>query len=1071
MYSQALRFNAGLKRAIFAVILSFLCIFLLASKSFNSLAFADTATDTIDGTMSIVLDTTQDPDTPIPSPDPDDPNPNPGDSSDGNNGDNSSAGESSGDGNQDALKANSINKNGSNKDSLASTGDVVTTTLIVVLALATVLTAFVYVSRRRLAVNSGISYSQSSNKAKSAALVLLTLTLLSGTIFTAFKAFAEGEDADILTNSTATLNSKVVVDENGKIKSTDLTLKNNLKTTVTVKSVSAPAEVSAWTANVDADTVVAAGDTLTKDWTPDAEAIPAELLSKLNNGEEVNLTFSTEVSYTVFNITWNLNGGQGIIATSPVPENGNVVLPATNPTFDHYTFEGWNTRNDGQGDAVDENTVVTADVTFYAKWTPETYAINYRFPDGGEFAGGVEPEKTYTYGVGLDSFEEPYKQGYDFDGWEDAATGRKVTSISTTDFGDKTLWARWTPGTTTYKVEYWLQNIDDDGYSVSASDTLTLNGTTGTQTQAPHKSFTGFEGSNVGQTTIKADGSTVLKYYYSRIKYDVTFNLNGKAGTPPTTQKVKYQGKVTKPATDPTATGYTFTDWYATASGAGVAFNFDSTQITSATTLYARWTPISYTVKFDKNDTSATGTMEDQTFTYDTAQSLSTNAFIKANSTFTGWAETPTGEVKYTDAQEVKNLATAQGSVVTLYAKWDDTPTYTVTFDVTGGGDTGAPSGFFFTIGDEGAGLSKAVVDVKSGQAMPDVTSIGEVNRIPFVGGDNVQGYVFDGWYTQPNGGGEEGIIGTTKITGNVTYYPKWVVATTFIAPTTSTVTANARTIPGIKYGLNYIKAAAEDLKAKEKAGDIARSQFYRVINDWMTNDSYHLYTLLKSGSAYKDPSNTDSWAEFRIIQVGQHDNDESGLTFQMVHGLPTRYQYDTNGNSGANLNWLNSTLRYNCQAGGAIYQILDTNLTNSFKSIEKKYNTTAGAKPSESTIASTTDKLWILSYTEYQSNVNTTYWTKDQLGSTYTYWKSKAIVNDSETCPSNPPLLNLTKTRSGTLLKESSWSFGHTSLRSVSPNSSNGVMAILNNTINSKTDSDSNTKADKNGIALAFAV
>lgn len=914
MYSQALRFNAGLSRAIFAVILSFLCIFLFAGKGFVEQSFAAPQDETITGTMSIVLDTSQDPDTPIPSPDPDNPNPNPGDGGDGNNGDNSQTGGAFDSDNQDALKANSINKDGNNKDSLASTGDVFATTLIAILALATVLTTFVYVSRWRLALNTGKTFSPSNNRAKSAALVLLTLTLLSGTIFSAFKAFAEGEDADTLTNSTATLNAKVVVDENGKIKSTELILKNNLKTAVTVKSISAPAEVADWTANVDTDTVVAAGDTLTKDWTPDTEAIPAELLSKLNNGEEVNLTFSTEVSYTAFNITWNLNGGQGIIATSPVPENGNVVLPSTNPTFDHYTFEGWNTQSDGQGDAVDENTVVTSDVTFYAQWTPETYAINFQFPDGGEFAGGVTPEKTYTYGVGVDSFEEPYKQGYDFDGWYDASTGgNKVTSITTTDFGNKTL--------------------------------------------------------------------------------------------------------------------------------------------------YARWTPITYTVKFDKNDTSATGTMADQTFTYDAAQNLKTNTFTKPNSTFAGWAETPTGDVKYTDSQQVKNLASTQGASVTLYAKWNDRQTFTVTFNTEPViGDLRVNGAF--KVGDDGRFITISEVSVKDGDVLPN-PDIEDLYRIPYIT-TTESDYVFDGWYTLEDGSGERGIIGTTKVTKDITYYAKFVASTTFIAPKATSVTANPRRIQGIKYPIEYVKAAADDIKAKGTG-----SAFYSVFNDWMTNDSYHLYTLLKSGSSYQDPTNTDSWAEFRIIQVGQHDNDGSGLTFQMVHGLPNTYAFDSAGKTGADLNWASSTLRNSLNNNGEILSQFDSNLIATSKTVSKKYNTTAGAKPSESTILTSRDTLWILSYTEYQSNVNTTYWSKDQLGSTYAFWNHFSINND--VASDVDQLKKLCATRSGTLLKDPENTYGDSWQRSVSPD--NGANALNLGSLGNLNSNGGHGATALRGVNVCFAV
>ncbi len=68
--------------------------------------------------------------------------------------------------------------------------------------------------------------------------------------------------------------------------------------------------------------------------------------------------------------------------------------------------------------------------------------------------------------------------------------------------------------------------------------------------------------------------------------YTVTFDMNGKDGTPPESQKVAVGGIATKP-TDPTAAGFTFAGWYADKE-CTTAWDFDST-INQDTTLYAKW--------------------------------------------------------------------------------------------------------------------------------------------------------------------------------------------------------------------------------------------------------------------------------------------------------------------------------------------------------------------------------------------------------------------------------------------------------------------------------------------------
>ena len=110
--------------------------------------------------------------------------------------------------------------------------------------------------------------------------------------------------------------------------------------------------------------------------------------------------------------------------------------------------------------------------------------------------------------------------------------------------------------------------------------------------------------------------------------------------------------------------------------------------ITSATTvtrrdnhtLYATWSPNTYTINFDKNASDAAGTMPAQIITYDNSTPLTQNAFIRVGYSFNGWNTQPNGSgTAYTDQQSVLNLATS--GIINLYAQWifDSTPTISVT--------------------------------------------------------------------------------------------------------------------------------------------------------------------------------------------------------------------------------------------------------------------------------------------------------------------------------------------------------------------------------------------------------
>ena len=80
-----------------------------------------------------------------------------------------------------------------------------------------------------------------------------------------------------------------------------------------------------------------------------------------------------------------------------------------------------------------------------------------------------------------------------------------------------------------------------------------------------------------------------------------------------------------------------------------------------------------YTVTFDKNNVSATGTMEPQSFYDGFAAKLTANSFSLTNYNFAGWATDPSGSKVYDDQESV----TMTGNI-TLYAIWEPAK-YTLT--------------------------------------------------------------------------------------------------------------------------------------------------------------------------------------------------------------------------------------------------------------------------------------------------------------------------------------------------------------------------------------------------------
>ena len=128
----------------------------------------------------------------------------------------------------------------------------------------------------------------------------------------------------------------------------------------------------------------------------------------------------------------------------------------------------------------------------------------------------------------------------------------------------------------------------------------------------------------------------------------------------------------------PTKTGYTFTGWY---TDPECNNKYTEDKVIGNITLYAGFRANTYTIVFNAN--TGSGSMSNQTMTYDTAANLTANTFTKDKYTFKGWATTAGGAVEYTDGQSVKNLTATDGATINLYAVWE-LNSYTVSFVVDG---------------------------------------------------------------------------------------------------------------------------------------------------------------------------------------------------------------------------------------------------------------------------------------------------------------------------------------------------------------------------------------------------
>jgi len=263
------------------------------------------------------------------------------------------------------------------------------------------------------------------------------------------------------------------------------------------------------------------------------------------------------------------------------------------------------------------------------------------------------------------------RTGYTFDGWyKETAFINKWNFTGDTVTNNITLHAKWNP------LPAYTVDFDSDGGSTAPAQQTVYQNDKVTEPSAMTKTGYTFEGwykentfTNQWDFQINVVSGNIT--LYAKWKpldiFTVIFYANG--GNPvPTQQTIMENGKVTAPSVM-TKTGYTFEGWYREATLSD-KWDFATDTVTANTTLYARWNGNPYIITYDANGGS--GSMTVSNLIYGTPQKLNENTFTRVGYIFMGWATSSTGDVIYTDQQEVNDLGSTAGITVPLYAVWKE---------------------------------------------------------------------------------------------------------------------------------------------------------------------------------------------------------------------------------------------------------------------------------------------------------------------------------------------------------------------------------------------------------------
>ena len=361
--------------------------------------------------------------------------------------------------------------------------------------------------------------------------------------------------------------------------------------------------------------------------------------------------------------------------------------------------------------------------------------------------------KSYRLGAALKLLTQSYvkRAGYAFDGWytdETCTSGNEFTA-TTMPAENITLYAKWTAqGGISYTVEHYQQNVAGDDYTLADKESKT--GAAGQPTAAESKSYPGFTAQNFDQQTVKGDGSTVVKVYYTRNEYTLTYNLNGSDAVwtdSETDQSHKYRfgAEITTPTSnDLSRAGYAFGGWY---TNADCTAEFTATTMPAEnTTLYAKWNAgqVNYTVNYYLQNVD--GTTYPDTPSETVTGSDETGQTVDVQKSFEGFAP------KADSSTSITLQADSAQNVVNLYYTRNR---YILSFNL--GDGVSLDEGSAPTSGDTYYGAEISV----------DMTNVKRT------------GYTFVGWYEDEAYRTEWS--GTTMPARDITLYAKWDVMTYFL--------------------------------------------------------------------------------------------------------------------------------------------------------------------------------------------------------------------------------------------------------------------------------------------------
>ncbi|MBE6686045.1 MAG: hypothetical protein E7591_02325 [Ruminococcaceae bacterium] len=360
-----------------------------------------------------------------------------------------------------------------------------------------------------------------------------------------------------------------------------------------------------------------------------------------------------------------------------------VATTLYNPTKEGYTFGGWFVSEDCTGTKLTSlaKTSYTDDITLYAKWTANKYAITYKDYNNKSFTGkNPKGYPTLHYYDSETILPIPTKAGYTFLGWyeDKLCETEPVTAIDAKSMAAKTFYAKWEVNV--YTVTYLDMNGEEFSGELHASSLFTHTYGVATKLYNPTREGYTFGGwftaedcstgklTSLGKTSFTDDITLYAKWTAN--KFAITYkdyNAKSLSGKNPAGYPTYHYYDTETLLPIPVKTGYNFIGWYEDKLCEGEIVTAIDAKNMAAKTFYAKWEAQIYSITYVMSDDEAVVASFDEsapdTHTYGVKTTLVNPT--REGYTFAGWYTNANFKTKVTALS-----TTGYTADITLYAKW-----------------------------------------------------------------------------------------------------------------------------------------------------------------------------------------------------------------------------------------------------------------------------------------------------------------------------------------------------------------------------------------------------------------